>query len=224
MELVKGAEHGDAAEKDCTSVNMDEEDNDSMESEEEDEELGDLPSDIAEEIGKDGRFETEQELEDALDKAGVGDLPVVFVDGKPRLIMPSVQHNEFTAYYCRDFTLNWAKDRWGLSSATHKVFLSNGRSRDPDLSFWGFPRCIRDKKKNLSLAVEGSVPDVIIQFCWKNAQAYEDNAIDDMMNLSLEKHRGDVPHARPSLGYLIKVQFSKRESCQGETRYKTWQV
>ena len=95
MELVneeekkEGTEHGDAADKDCTSVNMDEEDNNSMESEEADEELGDLPSDIVEEIGKDCWFETEQELEDALDKAGVGDLPVVLVDGKPRLIMPT---------------------------------------------------------------------------------------------------------------------------------------
>ena len=214
-EKKEGAEHADAAEKDCTSANIDEEDNDSIESDETDEELGDLPSEIAEEIGKDRCFETEQELEDALDKAGVGDLPVVLVGGKLRLIMPSVQHNEFTTYYANDFTLNWAKDRWGLSSPTHKIHLSNGRSRDPDLSFWGFPRCIRDEEKNLSLAVKGSVADVIIQFCWKNTQAYEENAIDDMMNLSLEKNRGDVSHARPSLGYLIKVQFSKKRKLPG---------
>ena len=151
------------------------------------EELMDLPPEIAERIGRERCFETEESLVEALVEAGVGDLPVVLVEGKPQLIVPSDQHNVFTRKYDKHFEKKWAKDRWGTSSATHKIHLTNGRSRDPDLSFWGYPRCIRNGDKNLEPAVKGSVPDVIFQFSWQNKAQYEEDAINDIMKRSLEK-------------------------------------
>lgn len=186
---------------------------DDEEEDEDDEELGDLPPEVAEKIGKDLFFESEEELEAALTKAGFGDLPVVVLEGKPRLIMPSDQHNEFTSIYAWNF-FSWARNRWGLASATHKIHLQGGRSRDPDLSFWGYPRCIRDDIGNLR-PIAGSIPDAIIQFSWKNTKKYEENAINDMMNLALERRRGDLSTTRPTVGYLIKVRFSRKRKLQG---------
>ena len=178
------------------------------------EELGDLPPEIAQKIGKDRCFKSEEELESALVEAGVGDLRVVLINGKPRLIMPSDQHNQFTGQTNLDFQNRWAKNRWGASVATHKIYLQDGKSRDPDLSFWGYPRCVRDSRGNLN-PIFGSVPDVIIQFSWKNKADYEVNAINDMMNQALEKDHGDLSTTRPTLGYLIKVRFSRKRKLPG---------
>ena len=49
--------------------------------------------------GEDSRYESKEELRGALDKAGVGDLPIVLVDGKPCEIIAGHQHNDFTAHY-----------------------------------------------------------------------------------------------------------------------------
>jgi hypothetical protein len=76
-----------------------------------DEELGDLPPEIAGTIGN-RRFQSEEDLQLALDKAGGGDLRVVLVDGRPRLVMASHQHNCFTAEYHATFLYSWAKNRW----------------------------------------------------------------------------------------------------------------
>ena len=178
------------------------------------EELEDLPPEIADKIGKERCFESEEELQSALEEAGVGDLPVVLIEGKPRLVMPSDHHNEFTGRYNEDFLLGWAKNRWGTSRATHKIHLSNGRSRDPDLSFWGYPRCVRDHKGRLR-PVPGSVPDVIIQFSWQNKAQYEEDAINDMMNRALDEDHGSMSAILPTLGYLIKVRFSRKRTLPG---------
>lgn len=179
------------------------------------EELGNLPPEIAERIGS--RFESEEALQAALVKAGVGDLPVVLLDGKPRLIMPSDQHNTFTSSYIMNFEHGWSKNRWGSSSATHTIHLPNGRSRDPDLSYWGYPICQRDKHGFLKPVgnMKGCVPDVIIQFSWKNKAQYEEDAIDDMMNRALEEDCGATSTTRPTLGYLIKVRFSRKRTLPG---------
>jgi hypothetical protein len=63
--------------------------------------------------------------------------------------------------------------------------------------------------------VAGSVPDVIIQFSWRNTQRYEEDAINDMMNLALVKQRGSKSTTRPTLGYLIKVKFSRKRTLEG---------
>ena len=66
------------------------------------EELGDLPEEIALQLGH-GLFSSEQALQDALVLAGVDDLPVVLLRGKPRLVVPSHQHNKFTTKYVNNF-------------------------------------------------------------------------------------------------------------------------
>ena len=154
---------------------------DSDADDDEDEELVNLPAAIAARLGN-RSFTSEQELQSALAEIGVGDLPVVLVDGNPRLVMPSDQHNLFITEFVADFIK--AKGKWGLCSGTHKIHLSNGNSRDPDLSFWGYPRCKPSMKKPKD---PGSIPDVVIQFSWQNKKRYEEDAINDMMNLGLEK-------------------------------------
>jgi hypothetical protein len=88
-----------------------------------------------------------------------------------------------------------------------------GRSRDPDLSYWGYSWCEKDCQ---SPAEPGLIPDVVIQFNWKNSKTYEENAvIDDMMNFGMERPNDLVASAtRPTLGYLIKVRFSKKRKLE----------
>ena len=182
------------------------------------EELVDLPLEITALIGGDRVFESEEELEGVLAEAGVGDIHVVLVDGKPRLVMPSDQHNTFTSAYVADFMLKWGPNGWGFCSGTHKIHLSSGRSRDPDISYWGYPRCSKNPEtkflepKNLE---KGAIPDVVIQFSWKNKTSYEEDAIDDMMNLGLEEDCGHPSTVRPRLGYLVKARFSKKRKLPG---------
>jgi hypothetical protein len=141
---------------------------DGEDDDEDDEELGDLPPEIAAITIGSQRFQTEEQLEKALEQAGFGDLRVVLVDGKPRLVMPSDQRNAVTDYFVENFS-RWGKHEWGRCSATHKIHLPNGRSREPDLSYWGYPRCAKNWLGDL-VPVFGSVPDVIIQFSWRNSK------------------------------------------------------
>ena len=62
------------------------------------------------------------------------------------------------------------------------------------------------------LPIRWTIPDVVIQFCWKNPRSYEEEAIDDMMNRGLEQQKGTPSTDRPRLGYLIKVRFSKKRT------------
>lgn len=115
---------------------------------------------------------------------------MTWLHGKPRLIMPSDQHDEFTSNYVRDFERNWAKNRWEASSATYKMHLLNGTSRDPDLSYWA--RCRRNAKGLLVPTWRGAVPNAIIQFSWQNKAQYEEDTSNDMMNEGLEQDHGVV--------------------------------
>ena len=180
---------------------------------EEDEELGDLPPEVLEKIGKDLHFKSEQELESALVAAGHGDLPVTLIQGKPRVIIPSEQHNAFTFDFERHFERFWGHDKWGVAGGTHKIFLSTRASCEPDLSYWGYPRCRRNRFGILT-PVDRGIPDVVIQFSWKNKDWYERKAIDDMMNRGLEKDKGALSTSRPTVGYLIKVRFSKKRKLE----------
>lgn len=130
---------------------------------------------------------------------------------------PSDQHNTFTTEYVIN-NIDWCKSsisgRWGCSSGTHKFHLSNAKSRRPDISFWGYPRC--SKKPGTGILTptnlgKGPIPDVVIQFSWKNKKSYKEDAIDDMMNLGLEHDHGAPSTVRPRLGYLIKVRFSRKQ-------------
>ena len=177
------------------------------EDEDEDEELSDLPLEITKLLGKD-KFESEEELQKALNVACVGDLRVVLVDGKPRQVMPGEQHHQFTLELVGGFNI-WARNKWGHSAGTYKIFLRNGRSHEPDISYWGYPLCKKNPETGLVRPVDAQIPDVVIQFSWKNQLDYEVNAIDDMMNQGLESSGEGPSMIRPRLGYLIKVRFSR---------------
>jgi hypothetical protein len=180
------------------------------------EELVDLPPEITKLLGKGDRdrvYKSEEELERVLAEAGVGDLRVVLVKGKPKLVNPSDQHNFITSVYAFKFSFRWG--RWGFCSGTHKIHLPQGKSRDPDLSYWGYPRCIKRDNGTLQPNDTGSIPDVIIQFSWQNRKQYEVDAINDMMNRGLESDHGAPSATRPTLGYLVKVRFSKKRTLAG---------
>jgi hypothetical protein len=163
------------------------------------EELVVLPPEITKLLGEGDRdrvYESEEELEGVLAEAGVGDLRVVLVGGKPRLVIRSDQHNAITSEYVSEFTW-WGKGRWGFCSGTHKIHLPEGKSRDPDLSYWGYPRCIKNDDGSLKPTDSDSIPDVVIQFSWQNNKQYEVDAIDDMMNKGLESDHGAQSTTRP---------------------------
>ena len=55
--------------------------------------------------------------------------------------------------------------------------------------------------------VERVNPDVVIQFSWKNGDAYEEKVIDDLMNLALVAYSPpQANNSPPKLGYLIKIR------------------
>lgn len=221
MDIKAEEEKKEGSEKVVRGNDTGSEDGDGNETDSEDEELEDLPPEIAERLG-DSLFDSEKELQDALVEAGIGDLPVVLVKGKPRLVMPSHQHNKFTTKYVTNFQY-WTNGRWGkwgCCSGTHKIDLSNGKTRDPDLSYWGYSRCDPTCQEPL---VEDSIPDVVIQFSWQNKMWYEEKALDDMMTLGLEKEGGALSTARPIMGYLIKVRFSKKRTLNGAIKGKKTQ-
>ena len=179
-----------------------------------DEELEELSPEILALLGGDRRYKSEEELREALDEAGVGDMRVLLVEGKPYKIIPAHQHNQFTTEYVNEFG-DWRKNywgKWGTCSGTNKIQLSNGKSRDPDLSFWGYHRCNPECTRPL---IEDAIPDVVIQFSWKNKMWYEEKALDDMMNKGLEQEGGSLSTTRPRVGYLIKVRFSKKRVLVG---------
>ena len=174
----------------------------------EDCELQELPDELMKYLGEKREYTTEQELQDALVAAGLADLPIILVGGRALLKMPSEQHNKFTTKYVQNF-LRWSKNSWGMCTGTHKIHMPAGNSRDPDISYWGYPRCVKEDG-DLVPADFGSVPDVVVQFSWKNKKGYEEEAIDDMMTKSLEKDNSTRNSSLPRLGYLIKVRFKKK--------------
>jgi hypothetical protein len=111
--------------------------------------------------------------------------------------------------------------RWGYCSANQKIDLTNGRSRYPDLSFWGFPRCQANESGVLVPAVINGVPDVVIQFSWKNSNTYETAAMNDMMTMARESTFRAGSTTRPTLGYLIKAKFAPDDSKKKRKRQPT---
>jgi hypothetical protein len=183
---------------------------------EEDEELQEFPAEIVKAFEEKGfNFEsicTEKEFLYKLDAAGYGDIRYVLLEsGQPRLIVPSCEH-------C---TVNFQRQRysWAMCGAPHRIYLDNGRGRDPDVSFWGLHRCSTDTHGGLDLRNSSAIPDVIIQFSWRNTLMYETNAIDDMMNHGLEHDDGPPSTSLPRLGYLIKARFAKKGKRKADGKY-----
>jgi len=144
---------------------------------------GDLPLEMA--CLSDQVFQSEEALQEALDNARFGDLRVVLAEGKAHLVIPSNQHNLTTDSHVAHFTVNWGENKWGVSSGTHKLHLPNGRSHDPDVSWWGHPRCSKHPRTDALLPINRSTPDVVILFGWRNTRSCEEEAINDMMNRGL---------------------------------------
>jgi hypothetical protein len=183
-----------------------------IETDEEDDCLRELPDEVLERIGRSRIFRTHDELFEALDEAGVeaDDVPrrIVLVRGRPRELLSSDQKNSFMSECMLEFTLLWGRGGWGVCSATHNVHLFPGLARrSPDLSYWGYPRCQRGSYKLLN---GDSIPDAVIQFCWKNSFGYEEEALNDIMTRGREQAQGPLSETRPRVGYLIKARFSKK--------------
>ena len=163
----------------------------------------------------DKKFQTEEELHDFMNQAGIADFPVILVDGVLYLRRPTDQHNQFTSRTIFKFASRHR--RFGYATGTHNVHLSsaNGfRHREPDVSFFGAPRCVADEDGDLVPYDLGAVPDIVIQFSWRNKRGYEEDAIDDIMNDAVEIERGSKSLTCPRVGYLIKVRFKKKRTLQ----------
>jgi hypothetical protein len=194
------------------------EDNDADDDSSSDEyELQPLSVEIVEMLGP-GWKEVYENDEDLVE-SGIGDMRVILVGGKPYELVPSSEHNMFTGNYANDFCYSFG--RWGACCATFKIHLSNGFSQDPDLGYWGYPRC--NAKCTAPLRMD-SIPDVVIQFCWKNPFGYEESALDDIMTKGLERLGGPLSATRPRVGYLIKVRFSRRRKRDGASQGRNTQA
>jgi hypothetical protein len=126
-------------------------------------------------------------------------------EGKAWFNAPGDEHNTVTSWITGQFTL-WSKRRWGYASATNKVRLNNQKSVDPDISFWGYTKC-RWEYGFFHVKLGDMTPDVCIQFCWKNSWAYEENAMNDLMNRAVATPNPDV-----RVGYLIKMRFENGQT------------
>lgn len=195
-------------------VESDQVSNEASDDEDSDSPLVELPQVIAKFIegGADRRYRDEEELQSVLDKAGVGDLNIVLVDDVARLVMPKEQHNYFTTSYVED--LIHSHYSWALVSGTHLVHLDAGSEkprRMPDVNIWSYTRLEIAPSGRRTTRNDCRMPDVIIQFSWKNQKPYEQGAIDDIMNHGLDREEG-APTRFPRLGYLIKVILSKKRT------------
>ena len=122
-----------------------------------------------------------------------------------------LQHNNFTSTIVAKFLRRHAD--WGYATATHNVHLATtNKHREPDVSFFGSPRCVQDADGDLVPYNRGAVPDVVIQFSWRNKRGYEEEAMDEMMNDAAEIERGPASATCPRVGYLIKVRFKKKRT------------
>lgn len=160
-------------------------------------------------------FKTEEELHDFMDKAGIADFPVILVDEGLYLRIPTNQHNRFTSRTIFKFASRHGQ--FGYVTGTHNVHLSSTndfRHREPDVSFFGAPRCVEDEDGDLGPYDDGAVPDVVIQFSRRNKRGYEEDAIDEMMNDAVEIERGPKSVTCPRVGFLIKVRFKKKRTLQ----------
>jgi hypothetical protein len=95
-----------------------------------------LPPQLAEIFGDHTTFDTEESLHQFMDENGIGDLRIALVDGKPRLVTRTDQHNAFTSQLVFEFVVLHGK--WGIASGTHNVHLSTNSHREPDVRFFGY--------------------------------------------------------------------------------------
>ena len=175
-----------------------------------DTELVPLTEELKEVFG-DKKFETEEELHDFMNQVGIADFRIILVGEALYVRMPTDQHNKFTSSIVAKFMRRHGD--LGYATATHNIHLSTtNKHREPDVSFFGSPRCVQDADGDLVPYDDGAVPDVVIQFSWRNKRGYEEEAMDEMMNDAAEVERGPASATCPRVGYLIKVRFKKKRT------------
>lgn len=187
---------------------------------------------------KDRTFEFEEELEAELVSRGFEDIPVILdpSTGKARLRMTTGAHDKVTNRYVKKFEMIWQGQATAVDGTTN-VFIqpaAQGRkiyARKPDIAFWGPDKIVTimedgvqiTEPKDLTVPlrrhksrdqVERVNPDVVFQFSWMNADAYEEQAIDDMMNRAVVTPTAtgnpNPNNSAPRLGYLLKVRLSSK--------------
>jgi hypothetical protein len=124
-------------------------------------------------IFRDAKFKIEEELYDFMNTTGIADFPVILVGEELCLRMPTDQHNKFTSKTIFKFTRQHGD--WGYATGTHNVHLSTNKHREPDICFFGKPRCVADADGDLEPYDDGAVPDAVIQFSWRNKRGYEES-------------------------------------------------
>lgn len=160
--------------------------------------------------------------------------------GKARLRITSGAHDTVTDGYTREFNSNWGKNRWGVAvDGSTNVFIQPlpGRKltrRKPDIAFWGYRKCERNKRgtlnpksldtppkifRNAREQKERMNPDVVIQFNWGNEEGYEVEAINDMMNRVHTFYVPDQPdNEPPRVGYLLKMRTDRRKRTHNDRK------
>ena len=183
---------------------------------------------------KDRTFEFEEELEAELVSRGFEDIPVILdpSNGKARLRITTGAHDLVTNMYVKKFEKIWDGQATAVDGSTN-VFIqpaAHGRkiyARKPDIAFWGPDKIVTITEdgvqitlpKNLAVPLKRHKsrdqvarvnPDVVFQFSWTNADAYEEEAINDMMNRAVVTPTTDPNNSAPRLGYLLKVRLSSK--------------
>lgn len=173
-------------------------------------EFGDLPPELTKLIGEDRVFESEEGLKILLRKLALAisalcwwteDLALSCRRINKTLLPVSTPPSSQTS------ATPYGVNGDSVVAHTKSIFFWSFLSREPDLSYWGYPRCSKKRSGSLTPTDDGSIPDVIVQFSWKNQKKYEKEAINDMMTKGLEHDNGALSTYRPTLGYLIKVRF-----------------
>ncbi|KAL3915226.1 MAG: hypothetical protein SGILL_005747 [Bacillariaceae sp.] len=183
---------------------------------------------------KDRTFEFEEELEAELVSRGFEDIPVILdpSTGKARLRVTTGAHDKVTNRYVKKFEMIW-QGRATAVDGTTNVFIqpaAQGReiyARKPDIAFWGPDKVVTILEDGVQITepkdmtvplkrhksrdqVERVNPDVVFQFSWTDSDAYEEKAIDDMMNRAVVTPTGNPNNSAPRLGYLLKVRLSSK--------------
>lgn len=128
---------------------------------------------------------------------------------------PTDQHDRFTSRTIFKFASRHGQ--FGCVTGTHNVHLSltnDFRHQEPDISFFGAPRCTEGKDGDLGPHDDGAVPNVVIQFSWRNKRGCEEDATAEMMNDAVDIKRGPKRVTCPRVGFLIKVRFKKKQTFQ----------
>jgi hypothetical protein len=157
-------------------------------------------------------FESLDELYDKLVELGLSDSKYK-LDINGFAVMPGKRHNRGTRHLGKQLEI-WNRGwfgSWGQVSNDNLMqvpgLTPTGRQkqREPDVAFWGYPRCdkiagnlvAKDRPDDVDFDVD---PDVVFQFSDGNTSAKEEEAINLIMVGGIGGNDG------PRVGYLFKLQ------------------